>query len=290
MNRINSLWLTVFLLFSTTLPATTQDENVKSLQANDPEQHFNRGLEHYKAGRLKDAIVTFNQAIKLNPKEAELSYYLGEAYYSSEMYVEAIKAYKQALKLKPIHSAARNNLGMAYLKVGQFEQAVESFNETIRREPEYFLAHYDLGAAYLERGNLNAALERLMILRTINPKHAKKLNTLLTKSGKAVSNAPFNGKALVLPEPNYSRAAKLARASGMVAVIFTIDEAGKVISAHAMRGHPLLQEAAIKSALKSRFTPIMVNGRAMKVTGIINYDFKSGEKPHPQLPSYVLHF
>ena len=290
MKRIKFLWLVVLLLLSVAPVANGQGASVKSTKLSNARVYFDQGLAHHKAGRFKEAVEAFRQAIKLEPRDAETHYYLGDSYFSLELYKESIKAYRQAIKLKPNYSAAHNNLGMAYLRAGQYKEAVKSFDETIRLEPEYSLAHYNLGAAYLERGNLNAALEQLMILRTIDPKRAYKLTQLLNKTGKTVSNTSFNGKAIALPEPEYSRAAQLDKASGTVAVIITIDEAGKVISAHAMRGHSLLRKAAIKAALKSRFAPIMVNGRAMKVTGIINYDFISGEKPQPKLPSYVLHF
>ena len=280
--------LVVFLLLTAT-SSKAQSGNNKNSKINDAQVYYDQGLKYYKANQFQQAVGTFKQAIKLKPGDAEMHYYLGEAYLGLEQYKEAIKSYKQAVKLRPSYSAAYNNMGLAYLRSGQYAEAIKTFEKVILLEPEYSLAHYNLGAAHLERGNLNAALEQLMILRTIDPQHAKKLNTQLTKSGKTVSNTSFNGKTIALPEPEYSRAAELARASGTVAVIITIDEAGKVISAHAMRGHRLLREASIKAALKSRFTPIMVNGRAMKVTGIINYDFISGEKPQPKLPSYVLH-
>lgn len=282
-------YLVVFLLLSATSSYAQSGSN-KDSKLDDAQGYYDQGLKYYKANQFQQAVGTFKQAIKLKPGDAEMHYYLGEAYLGLEQYKEAIKSYKQAVKLRPGYVAAYNNLGLAYLRSRQYEEAFKSFEKVILLEPEYSLAHYNLGAAYLERGNMNAALEQLMILRTIDPQRAHKLTLLLNKTGKTVSNTSFNGKTIALPAPEYSRAAQLAKASGTVAVIITIDEAGKVISAYAMRGHTLLREASIKAALKSRFTPIMVNGRAKKVTGIINYDFISGEKPQPKLPSYVLHF
>lgn len=289
MKRMKFICLVVFLLLSATSSKAQSGDN-KNSKHNDAQVYYDQGLKYYKANQFQQAVGTFKQAIKLKPSDAEIHYYLGEAYLGLEQYKEAIKSYKQAVKLRPGYADAYNNLGLAYLRSGQYAEAVKSFEKVILLEPEYSLAHYNLGAAYLERGNMNGALEQLMILRTIDPQRAYKLNQLLNKTGKPVSNTAFNGKAIALPEPEYSRAAESAKASGTVAVIITIDEAGKVISAHAMRGHQLLREAALKAALKSRFTPVMVNGRATKVTGIIDYEFKSGEKPHPKLPSFVLHF
>ena len=65
----------------------------------------------------------------------------------------------------------------------------------------------------------------------------------------------MNGKAISLPKPAYPPIAKAAHASGTVVVQVTIDESGKVISAHAVSGHPLLQASAVQAAYGARFAP-----------------------------------
>jgi TonB family protein len=67
--------------------------------------------------------------------------------------------------------------------------------------------------------------------------------------------------------------AKAARASGTVVVQITVDEGGKVISASAVSGHPLLRQAAVQAAYQARFSPTLLTGQAVKVTGTITYNF-----------------
>ena len=84
----------------------------------------------------------------------------------------------------------------------------------------------------------------------------------------------LNGRAIELPRPVYPRLARDARASGKISVQVIIDETGKVIKAHSRcGGFPPLADAAIAAALKARFTPTLLNGRPVKVTGVINYNF-----------------
>ena len=53
------------------------------------------------------------------------------------------------------------------------------------------------------------------------------------------------------------------------------DEKGKVLSATDMcQGPPFLTEAAINSAMKARFTPTLLYGQPVKVTGVIVYNFR----------------
>ncbi len=88
-----------------------------------------------------------------------------------------------------------------------------------------------------------------------------------------ISGGVLNGKAISLPKPSYPPIARAARASGTVTVQVTIDESGKVISARAVGGHPLLQQAAVQAAYGARFSPTQLSGQAVKVTGVITYNF-----------------
>lgn len=88
-----------------------------------------------------------------------------------------------------------------------------------------------------------------------------------------ISGGVLNGKAVSLPKPAYPPMAKAARASGTVVVQVTIDETGKVISARAISGHPLLQAAAVQAAYGARFSPTQLSGQPVKVTGTISYNF-----------------
>ena len=83
----------------------------------------------------------------------------------------------------------------------------------------------------------------------------------------------LNGKAISLPKPAYPPAARAVRASGSVQVQVLIDETGRVISASPAGGHPLLQQAAAAAAREARFSPTMLNGQPVKVSGIIVYNF-----------------
>ena len=90
---------------------------------------------------------------------------------------------------------------------------------------------------------------------------------------KPVSGGVLNGKAVHLPVPVFPPAAKSARASGTVVIQVVIDEKGKVISAKAASGHALLRDAAVQAAKEARFSPTLLSGQPVKITGEINYNF-----------------
>ena len=68
----------------------------------------------------------------------------------------------------------------------------------------------------------------------------------------------LNSKAIDLPRPNYPPMAKQIRVQGTVAVQVLIDETGKVVSAKAVSGHPLLMAESVKAALRARFSPTII--------------------------------
>lgn len=92
--------------------------------------------------------------------------------------------------------------------------------------------------------------------------------------GNIISGGVLNGKAISKPAPVYPPIAKAAKASGTVVVQVTIDESGKVISAKAISGHPLLQAAAVQAAYQAQFTPTKLSGQPVKVTGVLTYVFE----------------
>jgi TonB family protein len=93
------------------------------------------------------------------------------------------------------------------------------------------------------------------------------------KSAEPIDAGVVNGKAISLPWPAYPSSAKVARASGPVKVLVTIDETGKVIAARAISGHSLLRESSEAAAREARFEPPMISGKPVKLTGILIYNF-----------------
>jgi protein TonB len=83
----------------------------------------------------------------------------------------------------------------------------------------------------------------------------------------------LNSKALSLPRPPYPAMAKTIRLQGMVSIQVLIDESGKVVSAKAVSGHPLLIGESQRAAMMARFSPTTINGQAVKVSGVITYNF-----------------
>lgn len=89
-----------------------------------------------------------------------------------------------------------------------------------------------------------------------------------------ISRGVLNGTATSLPKPIYPDVARRARMAGVVAVEVIVDEKGKVISTTATSGPAMLHQAAMSAASQARFSPTLLSGQAVKVSGVITYNFQ----------------
>jgi protein TonB len=92
-------------------------------------------------------------------------------------------------------------------------------------------------------------------------------------SRRVISGGVLQGKAISKPQPVYPPAAKAARVGGTVAVAVVVGESGAVESAEATSGPELLRDAAVEAARAARFSPTLLAGQPVKVSGFITYNF-----------------
>ena len=88
-----------------------------------------------------------------------------------------------------------------------------------------------------------------------------------------VSTGVLMATVISMPPPPYPPIARQIRAQGPVSVQILVDERGKVVSAQAVSGNPMLLSAAKEAAMRARFTPTLLSGTPVKVQGTIIYNF-----------------
>lgn len=90
---------------------------------------------------------------------------------------------------------------------------------------------------------------------------------------RVISKGVITSQAVLLPKPAYPPIAKQARVQGVVSVQVLIDESGKVVSSKTISGNPMLAPAAQQAAYGARFSPARLGDQAVKVSGVITYNF-----------------
>ena len=84
-----------------------------------------------------------------------------------------------------------------------------------------------------------------------------------------INGGMLNGKAIYLPVPEVPA----GDASGVVIVAIVVDEQGSVIEARAISGPQPLHAAAVNAARLARFSPTMLMGEPVRVSGTLSYNF-----------------
>lgn len=109
-----------------------------------------------------------------------------------------------------------------------------------------------------------------------DPPPVKPAATITVTSGSPVrvTSTVLQGKAIERRVPVYPELVRRIHLQGDVAVEVIISPEGRVESARAISGHPMLVAASVEAARGWRFGPTMLNGVPVRVTGVITFVFK----------------
>jgi tetratricopeptide (TPR) repeat protein len=106
---------------------------------------------------IEAAVGAFQNAIELEPENAENHANMGSALLQSSQIPQAEDEYLEALRLDPALAEAHVGLGYVYLIQGQAEEALPHFVQASDLDPEMPEALFALGIAYIETGRIDEA-------------------------------------------------------------------------------------------------------------------------------------
>jgi tetratricopeptide (TPR) repeat protein len=164
--------------------------------------HLERGAQLEQVGRMEDAIVETEKALRLDPsmvkahvnllilyartgkpKEAEKHYkavlavsstQFPEAYYNygvlllkEDQFEEAEKAFRKTLALSPSNDAAHDNLGYSLEREGELSEAAAEYRKAIEINPGSRQAHFKLGRILVNQEQYREGIAQL--LQTLTP-------------------------------------------------------------------------------------------------------------------------
>ena len=82
-----------------------------------------------------------------------------------------------------------------------------------------------------------------------------------------------SSKLLHRVEPKYPELAKRARIQGIVLLQVTVGETGDVVDIKIIRGHPLLNDAAVSAVQQWKYSPTLLNGEPVPVIATVTVNF-----------------
>ncbi len=81
----------------------------------------------------------------------------------------ARRAFEQAVALEPRNAEAQRNLGLALLELGSFEESIRHLKRSSNLRPGRWMTHEILGRAYMKAGRVAEAMDSMRRALAINP-------------------------------------------------------------------------------------------------------------------------
>jgi protein O-mannosyl-transferase len=138
--------------------AIARYEQALRLKPDFAPAHLNLGNALSRMGRLPEAVQHYEEALRLKPDYAEAHYGLGNALTRAGRAREAVAHYEEALRLRPDYPEAHNNLGLLLAQAGRMTAAIAHYEQAFQLDPDYAEAHYNLGTVLLQVGRVSDAM------------------------------------------------------------------------------------------------------------------------------------
>ncbi|MDG2175669.1 MAG: tetratricopeptide repeat protein [Gammaproteobacteria bacterium] len=103
-------------------------------------------------GQMEEALSANQNAVRLDPKDAEPHNNLGNVLKGLGRLEEAEASYRQAIELKPDYTEAHYNLGKMLDNFNRLEEAEASYRQAIRINKDYHAAVVSLGNVLMKKG------------------------------------------------------------------------------------------------------------------------------------------
>ena len=117
-------------------------------------EQLEKGKELYRDDRDAEAVLAFQEAVRLDPDLAEGHFRLGLGYEllgkreeAETEYKKAVSAYKKYLGDNDEDPEAHYNLGQTYAGLGQYSEAIREYREATKLKKDDPDIYYDLGVA-----------------------------------------------------------------------------------------------------------------------------------------------
>ena len=183
------------------------DEYLASLTAR-PDQwtsHYNLGNYYLNRGEVKQALASYDTALKIEPRAAMVMVNAAMAYAKMGAQDQAEKSLVKAIKIAPDNAAAHFNLGLLQAEQNRVKAAERELREAFRLDPKMAPAAYNL-CILTAKDRPEEALSWCRRAVALNPQEPKYSFTLAfyQKERKDLKGAAATLKDLLAQRPGFT--------------------------------------------------------------------------------------
>jgi tetratricopeptide (TPR) repeat protein len=179
---MGDLWVQVIPVNAADAPRLAEDIGRKIVAANtagftklverepaNPQLREGLAIIHLQAGRVAEAIVHFNEFVRMQPDSAAGHYNLGNGLAMGRQYQDAARAYQRAIDLDPSFGEAHGNLGAMLSMLGRGGEALKHFERAVELRPDSVEAQANLGRMLAMQNRLREAAGHLQTAIALKP-------------------------------------------------------------------------------------------------------------------------
>jgi len=154
---------------------------------NEPALFDILGITNVFLKKYEDAKMSFEKALKINPRFFQSLNNFGNLMYDLKEYNNALKYYKKALENKTKstyhnqnfkYREVYNNIANVFNEIGSTEEAILNYEKAIEIDPDFYQAYNNLGNAQKRLGLLSDAISSYQACIRINPNYHLAHNNL----------------------------------------------------------------------------------------------------------------
>lgn len=130
---------------------------------------FERALLALQDGRLGDAIPSFEEILRRDPRNTLARFHLGEAYLAARRPFDAVREWRATLHQDPTYTPAAQSLGEFWMEHGDYPRARALLEQALASAPENSRVLLELGIVEDRMGDKKKALEHVEAACKLGP-------------------------------------------------------------------------------------------------------------------------
>lgn len=155
----------IFFLLFTTITISAQTSSDKLIR---------QGVSLHDKGKYKEAIASYEEALKVNPTSMSAVYEMSLSYLQLKDYEKALKLSSRVIEggFQALLMDSYIVKGTALANMNKMNEAIKVLNEAVSRCGDEYLLHFNLGLCYFNDKNNRMAVQHLRKAIEIDATHA----------------------------------------------------------------------------------------------------------------------
>ena len=135
---------------------------------------FKKGINLMADEKLDDAVVIFEEALRIDPENIETLMKLGYARFHLDDHSEALRVYDKILEIDVANPEAWNLKGLVHYEQKKYSKALDAVEKAIESDPTYGMAQYNKACFLSLLNQVPESLEALKHAIEIDVKNARR--------------------------------------------------------------------------------------------------------------------